>query len=274
MMVGARSRRERVAKDGLTNVFLRDAVSGCTAVCSAWAAAALAILVVGCSSGESERDLDPSLSAVEREVVERFTRIFAQKKKSSFLPNQWLGIHTQQNPNDVWITQEIISEVKPDFIIETGTYRGGSAALWAMVLEQVNPKGRVITIDIEDRSLAARKLPIVQSRVDFVLGSSTAPEVVAEIAARTRGKRVMVLLDSDHSREHVLAELAAYSPLVSVGSYLIVQDTGGVMIQNPNPGPRQALDEFLAAHPEFEPDRDRERMLLTMHPKGYLRRLR
>jgi cephalosporin hydroxylase len=242
-------------------------------MCRAWAAAALAILVAGCGSGDTGRDLDPSLSASEREVIERFARLFAERE-NAFWPNRWLGLPTLQNPNDVWVTQEIISETRPDFIIDSGTHHGGSAALWAMILEQVNPEGRVITIDIEDHFLEARKLPIVQSRVDFVLGSSTAPEVVAAIAEKTRGKRVMVVLDSDHSREHVSAELAAYAPLVGVGSYLIVQDTGGTMIQEPNPGPRQALDEFLAAHPEFEPDRARERMLLTMHPKGYLRRVR
>jgi len=257
----------------LTNVFRERAFFGWIAACSACVAATLVVLLAGCGSADGERDWDPSLSASEREIVKRYARLFAEKK-NTFWPNRWLGLNTQQNPNDVWVTQEIISEVGPDFIIEAGTYQGGSATLWAMVLEQVNPKGRVITIDIKDRSFVARKLPIVQRRVDFILGSSTAPDVVAEITERTRGKRVMVILDSDHTREHVSAELAAYAPLVGIGSYLIVQDTGGVMIQNPNPGPRQALDDFLETHPEFEPDRNRERMLLTMHPKGYLRRVR
>jgi len=239
---------------------------------SRWAVAVV-VLVAGCGEPDLERDLDPSLGASEREIVEQYIRLFAEKKET-FWPNRWLGIHTNQNPNDVWVIQEILSEVKPDFVVEAGTYRGGSAALWAMVLEQVNPDGRVITIDIEDHATEAKALPVVQRRVDFILGSSTASEVVSAIAERTRGKRVVVILDSDHSREHVSAELAAYAPLVEVGSYLIVQDTGGVMIQDPNPGPRQAVDEFLATHPEFEPDRSRERMLLTMHPKGYLRRVR
>ena len=115
---------------------------------------------------------------------------------------------------------------------------------------------------------------IAKERVEFLLGSSTDPEIVAHVRRRAEGKRVMVLLDSAHTREHVLAELAAYAPLVGVGSYLIVQDTGGVMIQEPNPGPRQAVDEFLVAHPGFKADRTRERMLHTMHPKGYLRRVR
>lgn len=255
------------------NAFRERALPSWIGACCIWAVVTLVSLLDGCSSTGGEREWNPSLNPSEREIVERYARLFAEKK-NTFWPNQWLGINTQQNPNDVWVTQEIISEVKPDFIIETGTYHGGSAALWAMVLEHVNPEGRVITIDIMDQSSAARKLPIVERRVDFILGSSTAPDVVAGIKERTQGKRVMVILDSDHSRKHVSSELAAYAPLIAVGSYLIVQDTGGVMIQNPNPGPRQALDDFLKTHPEFEPDRDRERMLLTMHPKGYLRRIR
>ena len=83
-----------------------------------------------------------------------------------------------------------------------------------------------------------------------------------------------MLLDSDHSREHVLAELDAYAPMVPVGSYLIVQDTGGVMIGDNNAGPRQAVEAFHASRNDFVPDRRRERMLFTMHPNGYLKRVR
>jgi cephalosporin hydroxylase len=230
---------------------------------------ALAVLVatcVGCGSSSAE--------LTDEETVARFTQLYGTTK-TALWPNRWLGVPTLQNPMDVWVTQEIITEVKPDFVIESGTYKGGSAAIWAMLLEQVNPAGRVITIDIEDQVVAAAKrLPIVQRRVDFLIGSSTDPEIVAEVWKRTSGKRVLVLLDSAHTKEHVLAELEAYSPMVPIGSYLIVQDTGGVLIQDPNPGPAQALEEFLAKDDHFEPDRKRERMLLTMHPKGYLKRVR
>ena len=143
-----------------------------------------------------------------------------------------------------------------------------------MVLAQVNPRGGVVTIDIEDHVDTVRMFPIVRDKVEFLLGGSTDPEIVATVAERAKGKRVMVILGSDHSKEHVLAEMASYAPMVSVGSYLIVQDTGGVMIRDPNPGPRRAVEEFLANDGRFEPDRSRERMLFTMHPKGYLRRAR
>ena len=224
-------------------------------------------------SRAGQRDLDPALSESEREIIERFGELVSEKKATTFRSNKWLGIPNLQYPTDAWIVQEMIFELQPDFIVETGTYHGGSAAMWAMVLEHANPQGRVISIDIRDRSQQARKLAIVRERVDFVLGSSTDPQVIAHVAERVRGTKVMVILDSDHTRDHVLSELEAYAPLVPVGSYVIVQDTGGIMVGKPHPGPRRAVDDFLASHPEFKPDRQRERMLLTMHPKGYLRRI-
>jgi cephalosporin hydroxylase len=181
--------------------------------------------------------------------------------------SRFLGVRTLQNPMDAWVIQEIITEVAPDYIVETGTYQGGSAALWALILENVNPDGRVITIDIEDqRDPAAVALAISQRRVDFLVGSSTAPEIVAEVERRVRGGRVLVILDSLHSKEHVADELAAYAPLVPVGSYVIVQDTPV--------GPIHAIDEFLAANDTFVADRERERFLLTNTQRGYLRRAR
>jgi cephalosporin hydroxylase len=209
-------------------------------------------------------------------VIERFHRLYYDSKQTWY-NSQWLGVRTMQNPNDVWITQEIISELKPDVIVEAGTAAGGSALIWAMVLSQVNPAGRVITIDINDYLKEARERPIFKERVDFLKGSSTAPEIVAEVKRRTQGKRVLVLLDSNHVKDHVAAELKAYSPLVGVGGYIIVQDTdvnGHPVFADFGPGPMEAVEEFLAGTSDFESDRSRERLLFTMHPKGYLRRVR
>jgi len=194
-----------------------------------------------------------------------------------YTPNRWLGVIALQNPPDAWIHQEIITEVKPDYIIETGTYTGGSAALWAMVLREVNPAGRVITIDIEDQFKEAKALPVFKERVDFLLGSSTDPKVVAEVEKRVKGKRVLVTLDSLHTKDHVLAEIKAYGPLVSVGSYLIVQDTnfnGHPVVKHFGPGPFEAVEEFLATNDQFVPDRSRERFLFTTNPNGYLKRVK
>jgi cephalosporin hydroxylase len=212
-----------------------------------------------------------------QQIIDRFLKLWTSPFERTVFQNQWLGVKTLQNPNDMWITQEILFEVKPDFLVEAGTYQGGSAALWAMILEQINPDARVITIDIEDRTAEARKLDVFRRKVDFLLGSSTDPEIVAEVERRTKGKKVVVLLDSAHDKDHVLNELRAYSPLVGVGSYLIVQDTivnGHPVWPKYGPGPYEAVEEFLATDDRFEPDLTRERLLVTLCPRGYLKRIR
>ena len=208
-------------------------------------------------------------------IIDNFHRVYYESLVWD--SNRWLGVRCQQNPNDAWIHQEIISDVKPDFIIETGTLNGGSAALWATILQQVNPKGRIITIDIKDNASEARKLPIVKQYVDFMIGSSTDSAIVAKVKKRVEGRKVLVILDSNHTKNHVLAEMKAYSPLVSVGSYLIVQDTnvnGHPVLPNFGPGPMEAVQEFLASNEHFKSDVNAERLMLTLHPKGYLKRLR
>ena len=208
-------------------------------------------------------------------VVERFHKVFYDSK--IWMSTKWLGIPTAQNPNDAWIHQEIIAQVKPDFIVETGTWHGGSAALWATILQQVNPQGRIITIDINDLAKAAKELPIVKDKVEFLIGSSVDPAIVAEVTKRVQGKKVLVILDSDHRKNHVLAEMKAYGPLVSKDSYMIVQDTnanGHPVLEKFGPGPMEAVEEFLATNDQFRPDHEAERLMFTMHPKGYLKRAR
>jgi cephalosporin hydroxylase len=248
--------------------------------------------------------LEQPQKMTDQQVIDRFHELFYNSQET-WSSSKWVGVLAYQNPNDVWIHQDIISEVKPDFIIEAGTAAGGSAILWAMVLEQVNPKGKVITIDIVDQIefiksvIKARNipgasdpkfatqlikgveigqnLPIWKERVEFIKGSSTDPKIVAELGNRVKGHKVLVILDSDHSKNHVLNELNAYAPMVNVGSYLIVQDTnvnGHPVRKDFGPGPMEAVEEFLAANKQFESDVSRERLLFTMHPKGYLKRIK
>jgi cephalosporin hydroxylase len=210
----------------------------------------------------------------EQKAIENFHKVYYESL--AWDKNRWLGVRCQQNPNDAWIHQEIITDVKPDFIIETGTLNGGSAALWATILQQVNPNGRIITIDIKDEASEAKKLPIVKQYVDFMIGSSTDPAIVSEVKKRVEGRKVLVILDSNHSKDHVLAEMKAYSPLVSAGSYLIVQDTninGHPVLPNFGPGPMEAVQEFLASNEQFKSDVNAERLMMTLHPKGYLKRV-
>jgi cephalosporin hydroxylase len=200
--------------------------------------------------------------------------------KNTFWRNQWFGIPTLQNPNDAWIIQEIISEIKPDYIVEAGTYLGGSALMWATILREVNPNGRIITIDIEDKSADAKKMDIAKKMITFKIGSSTDPKIVSEITQQVQGKKVVVILDSNHTKDHVLKELQSYSPLVNTGSYLIVQDSdiNGHPIyiaegEGHGPGPMEAIEAFLPSHPNFQSDADRERLLYTTNPRGYLKRV-
>ena len=155
-----------------------------------------------------------------------------------------------------------------------------------MVLREINPKGRVITIDIEDRADEVRKLPIFQERVDFLLGSSTAPEIVAEVKRRVDGRAVVLILDSNHRKEHVFQELRAYADIIQSGGYVVVQDSninGHPVNLDPrgpagyyagHPGPWEAIQDFLAIDRRFQIDHNRERLLLTVNPSGYLRRVR
>jgi cephalosporin hydroxylase len=215
-------------------------------------------------------------NVTDDEIVKRFSKLWYDSP-DTWKRNRWLGILTYQNPDDVWIIQEIISEIRPDFVVETGTFLGGSAALWATILVQVNPQGRVISVDTEDNVTTARELPIVRERVEYLVGGSTDPDMVKQVKDRVQGKSVLIILDSDHSRDHVLKELEVYSPLVQVGGYLIVQDSninGHPVLPEYGPGPMEAIEEFLKSNDEFEVDSTRERLLHTLHPKGYLRRVR
>ena len=219
---------------------------------------------------------------IPRGLINRFHREFV--KSQALLQNTWFGITTWQHPFDAWITQEIIWEVKPDIIIETGTYKGGSSALWATILEHANPDGRVLSIDafdyLED---AARELPVVKRRVDFMRGSSSDSATLAEVAKRVKGKKVLVILDSDHHMKHVLGEMRGFAPMIPVGSYMIVQDThlGDTvpfwMLKKEDqwiPGPLRAVEAFLAENDNFKIDHSRERLAATNNHNGFLKRIK
>ena len=183
----------------------------------------------------------------------------------------WLGSQALKNPLDLWVYQEIMFETQPELVVETGTYRGGSAYYLASICDLLG-RGEVITIDIED----VRDDYPVHPRITYLAGrSSTDPGVVAEVSARAAGRRVLVVLDSDHSQAHVAEELAVYAPLVHVGGYVIVEDSNiGRIRKDLAPGPLEAVHAFLGDSDEFEIDRDREKFLITFNPSGYLRRVK
>jgi cephalosporin hydroxylase len=192
---------------------------------------------------------------------------------------QWFhDVQILKNPLDLWSLQDIIWELRPDFIIETGTFNGGSALYSASVLNGMGlDNSRVLTVDINDFTYTASAHPLWKKYVDFYLGSSTDPGIVASISARVKGRKVLVSLDSDHSMHHVLKELWRYSPLVSRGSYIVVEDTnldGVPVFPNEFPGPFAAVVKFLAdgGDRDFEQDLRREQSGTTFYPGGWLRR--
>jgi cephalosporin hydroxylase len=193
------------------------------------------------------------------------------RKTDNFGRITWLGNPVWQNVPDLWTIQETIAEVRPQLLIECGTNRGGSSLFFAHLMDLLGG-GSIITIDIE------KLHDLSHPKITYLIGSSTEPEILQIVQERTAAVSgpVLVILDSDHSQSHVAAELEAYAPLVTPGSFCLVQD--GVidvlpMMAGARPGPLSAIDDFVASHPEFEIDHDRcERFLISHHPRGWLRR--
>ena len=207
---------------------------------------------------------------VRHALARHFHRAYYYGIEDTVLGSHWLGTKTVKLPLDMWIYQEILTELRPRLVVETGTYHGGSAHYLASILDLLGG-GRVVTIDVQ--RLPGRP---EHPRIDYLLGSSVDPAIVERVGAlAAAGGPVLVVLDSDHARDHVLAELRAYADLVTPGSYLIVEDTnvnGHPVLPHWGPGPTEAVAEFLAERADFAVDRTRERLLLTMNPGGYLRR--
>lgn len=213
------------------------------------------------------------IDVIDRELVKQD---FHQMYYDSDVWNgstKFLGLVVGKNPMDLWMYQEIIFKVKPRVIIETGTNMGGSAA-WMMYCQKLSGvgDGMVITIDIEQK--VTFKLP----EITQIIGMSTHPASIYtcfDIIGKISGP-VMVVLDSGHSKENVIAELEEYAKFVTTGSYLIVEDTnvnGNPVLPNYGPGPLEALEEWLPFHnDEFEVDKECEKFMFTFNPGGYLRR--
>ena len=205
---------------------------------------------------------------------------------------RWMGRPIIQYPQDMIAMQEIIWSVQPDLIVETGIAHGGSLIFSAAMLElnavcggPADAEVLGIDIDIRAHNREAIEAHPMAKRISMVQGSSTAREIVEQVCARAAGKQcVLVCLDSNHTHDHVLAELKAYAPLVSVGSYCVVFDTivedmPGEMFPNRPWGkgdnPKTAVWQFLESHPEFEIDKKIDyKLLISVAPDGYLKRVR
>lgn len=252
----------------------------------------------------------------QNEVVARINSMHLHKEfceiasaflQSSTIPKysynfSYLGRPIIQYPQDIVAVQELIWKIKPDLIIETGIAHGGSLILSASMLALLdmcdaietgvsfNPsesKRRVVGIDIDIRTHNRNAIEThpMASRINMIQGSSVAPEIISQVKlVAAKYSRVMVMLDSNHTHSHVLAELEAYAPLTSVGSYCCVFDT---LVEDlpkemypdrpwgPGDNPKTAVWEYLKNHSEFEIDKTiQNKLLITVAPDGYLKRIR
>jgi cephalosporin hydroxylase len=216
------------------------------------------------------------------------TASIAQKYSYNF---SWLGRPIIQYPQDIMGMQELIWSIQPDLIVETGIAHGGSLVFSASMLElnavcggPRNAEVIGIDIDIRPHNRSAIEAHAMSKRISMIQGSSVAPQIIAQVRHRAAAKqRVLVCLDSNHTYEHVLAELQAYAPLTSIGSYCVVFDT---VIEDvpaemfpdrpwaPGRSPKTAVWEYLSTHPEFEIDKRMDhKLLITVAPDGYLKRV-
>jgi cephalosporin hydroxylase len=183
-----------------------------------------------------------------------------------------MGVPLLKCPLDLWIYQELIFRTKPEVIVESGVYFGGSTLYLASILDMLK-QGEIIGIDVTLSYLNPRVK--AHPRISLYESSSTAPTMVEFVRERVAGRRTMVVLDSDHSLNNVRRELELYADFVTPGCYLVVEDTvlnGHPLCPNQGPGPFEAVQEFLVKRKDFEIDRDQHKFLMTWNPNGYLRR--
>jgi cephalosporin hydroxylase len=255
--------------------------------------------------GEFEREMGERIATMRGNEPLRTSA--AQFMLASIAPRysynfQWQGRPIIQYPQDMVAMQELIWSVRPDLVIETGIAHGGSLIFSASMLalldlcdaiesggsmDPAKSRRKVLGIDIDIRAhnRAAIEAHPMASRIQMLQGSSIAPEIIAQVhAIAAAHTRVLLCLDSNHTHEHVLAELEAYAPLTSLGSYCVVFDTvvedmpGSSFPDRPwGPGdnPKTAVWSYLRSHPEFEIDTSiPDKLLITVAPDGYLKRIR
>jgi len=254
---------------------------------------------------EFEKEVSKRIEEVPRNkaLLAAATSFKAETILSKYSYNfSWLGRPMIQYPQDLVQMQNLIWQIRPDLIIETGIAHGGSLIMSASMLalldlcdgieagSTIDPKKskrKVLGIDLDIRSQnrAAIESHPMASRIQMIQGSSIDPEIIVKVQALASNySRVLVCLDSNHTHEHVIKELHAYAPLASVGSYCVVFDT---IIEDlppemfpdrhwgPGNNPKTAVWEFLKTHSEFEIDKNIEhKLLITVAPDGYLRKCR
>lgn len=184
----------------------------------------------------------------------------------------WMGVHIKKLPFDTWMYQEILYSLKPDLIIECGTYKGGSAFYMATLCDLIG-SGEVLTIDIVDFPDKPQ-----HPRIKYLTGSTLDQEILHQVEAHASGKNtIMVILDDDHTCDHVLKEMRIYNKFVTKGSYMIVEDSnvnGHPVYPEFGPGPYEAIEAFMKESDAFVVDKSMEKYYITFNPNGYLKRVK
>lgn len=232
-------------------------------------------------------------NAVEKKLKEASSNFVLESIKPKYSYNfSWLGRPIIQYPQDIVALQEIIWEVKPDIIIETGIAHGGSLILSASMITLLEACGEIeegyvlgVDVDIRRHNKEAILAHQMSKKITMYEGSSIEKDIIEKVCKfAEKGDKILVCLDSNHTHEHVLSELNAYAPLVSTGSYCVVFDT--VIEDLPDDmfpdrpwgkgnNPKTAVREFLESHPEFEPDSMIEnKLMITAAPGGYLKKVK
>lgn len=234
-----------------------------------------------------------SLARMDEKLISESIKWCKNSNKYNYTYNfSWLGRPIIQYPQDMIALQEIIWEVKPDMIIETGIAHGGSLIFSASMLTLLEACGEIkdgkvlgIDIDIREHNRKAIETHPMSKKITMYQGSSIDKDMIAKVHDFAKqGKKILVCLDSNHTHEHVLAELKAYAPLINVGGYCIVFDT---LIEDMPKGsfpnrpwdkgnnPKTAVWEYLKENDNFVIDKDIEnKLLITVAPDGYLRRIK
>lgn len=205
------------------------------------------------------------------DIIDEFHKLYYHDGDEIYKKTYYMGIPIQKCPLDLWIYQEIIWEYKPMFIVETGTLYGGSALYLAHVLDNAKLNSQIYSIDINNWDYPKH------NKIRYIWGDSVNRDLVDTLAPILNDGTVLVILDSLHTKEHVLKELELYSSFIKKDGYIIVEDTnlnGNPVRYDWGEGPKEAVEEFLSKHPEFVSDASKEKFLMTFNQQGYLKKIK
>jgi cephalosporin hydroxylase len=233
-----------------------------------------------------------AVSSYWKNTAIRKVQILALEEKRDW-DHHWMGIEMQQYPADLMAYAELLYQLRPEFVIETGTYHGATSVYLAGLMEKIRPQdGKVVTVDIVgenwEQTVKSGKVPEgLLERITFIKGDSVGQETLRVVSERVRGKSCFVILDSYHAGDHVLKELRLYSQFVPVGGYIIVNDThleqlGAIReslwtrLTKPEAGngPFWAVERFLETASAFEVDNRFPTSYLSCAPNGFLKRIK